>query len=247
MKSSRFRFLGVAIVVLAGSAAIGQPPQPPTDPSGDQTSPALLDLIRQHLAGVPNLRPSDGVRIEESKFFRGVIRFRGTIASADQRDALRREIESIRASLERSVDVRISTIDLSGVRLVRESTPKTQPETAGPQAWPGDIGEYPGGVHPSPFAPENPPADSGRKWPWKRGKPKDSQEGAGSPASGRMAYPVQEMPSVPDGANAFSDLNGLNAKPYPPPRGLFKWLHCREKDAHPKSAPPNPCPGGEGD
>jgi hypothetical protein len=242
MKPSRFRFLGVALLVLAGSAVIAQPPQPPTDPSGDQTSPALLDLIRQHLAGVPNLRPSDGVRIEETKFFRGVIRFRGTIASADQREALRREIESIRASLERNVDVRISTLDLSGVQVVPESRPRIQPETARP----GEMGEYPGGAHPSPSAPENPPADSGRKWPWKRSKPKDSHEGGGKPAWGRMAYPVQEMPSLPDEPNAFSDLNGLNAKPYPPARGLFKWLHSHEKDTHPKAAPPNPCPDGEG-
>jgi hypothetical protein len=243
MRSSRFHFLGVAIVVLAGSAAMAQPPQPPTDPSGDQTSPALLDLIRQHLAGVPNLRPSDGVRLEETRFFRGVIRFRGTIASADQREALRREIESIRASLEQSVDVRISTLDLSGMQLVPESRPRTQPETVSP----GETGEYPGGVHPSPLAPEKPPADSGRKWPWKRGKSKDSQEGSGKPEWGRMAYPVQEVPSLPDEPNAFSDLNGLNARPYPPHRGLFKWLHSHEKDAHPKAAPPKPCPDGEGD
>ena len=104
-----------------------------------------------------------------------MIRFRGTIASADQRETLRREIESIRASLEQSVDVRITTLDLSAMQLVPESRPKTQPEMASP----GETGEYPGGVHPSPFAPENPPAESGRKWPWKRGKSKDSHEGSG--------------------------------------------------------------------
>lgn len=97
--------------------ALAQVPPPVSEPSGDQTSPALLEMIRKHLAGTSSLRPSDGVRIEESKFFRGSVRIRGSIVSETQRDALRRALESIRSRMEMAVDVKITSFDLSGLRI----------------------------------------------------------------------------------------------------------------------------------
>jgi hypothetical protein len=96
---------------------MAQVPQEPPELSGDQTSPALLEMIRKHLAGTSGLRPSDGVRIEESKFFRGTVRIRGTMASEPQRNDLRRALDSIRSRLETATDVKITMFDLSGLRI----------------------------------------------------------------------------------------------------------------------------------
>jgi hypothetical protein len=120
--------IGGALVV----PALAQVPPPVSDPSGDQTSPALLEMIRKHLADTSGLRSSDGVTIEESKFFRGSVRIRGRIVSESQRDALRRALESIRSRLEMDVDVKISNFDLSGLRVVplppTAQTPKEAPK-----------------------------------------------------------------------------------------------------------------------
>jgi hypothetical protein len=118
--------LAAAAVLLCVSYALAQPAPPGADTSGDETSPALLKLIQQRLAGVSGLRPADGVQLQETKFFRGTVRVRGTVTTAEQRDAVRREIEALRPQLEMMADVRIATIDVSGLQIApRGSTPPT--------------------------------------------------------------------------------------------------------------------------
>jgi hypothetical protein len=136
--------LAAAALLLCVSYALAQPAPPGADTSGDETSPALLKLIQQRLAGVTGLRPADGVQLQETKFFRGTVRVRGTVTTAEQRDAVRREIEALRPQLEMMADVRIATIDVSGLQVVpRSSTlPATTPSTLpAPQTAPETVVE----------------------------------------------------------------------------------------------------------
>jgi hypothetical protein len=122
--------LGIACALVVPALAQVQPPEAP--PSGDQTSPALLEMIRQHLAQTSGLRPADGVRIDESRFYRGDVRIRGTLRAESQRAALRRELESIRTRLEMAVDVKITMFDLTGLR-ISATPPSGQPSKEAPK------------------------------------------------------------------------------------------------------------------
>jgi hypothetical protein len=136
-------------------------------------------MIRKHLADTSGLRPADGVRIEESKFFRGSVRIRGSIVSESLRDALRRALDSIRSRLEMEVDVRITNFDFSGLRVIPlpptaqmpKEAAKPKAEAAKPKA-PGTCDEEGGEVveiveeYPAfvvPFSYFMPPPPQGRK------------------------------------------------------------------------------------
>jgi hypothetical protein len=128
--------VGVAAALLAAASAAAQPAPPPED----ETSPLLLQLIRAHLAEVEGLGTADGVQVQETRFFRGTVRVRGTVASAEQRDAVRREITALRPRLEMSADVRITEIDVSGLQVAPGTKP---PTTGGDSQQPGPITSIP--------------------------------------------------------------------------------------------------------
>jgi hypothetical protein len=203
-------FLGIAVAFVVPAQA--QASQPAKDPSGDQTSPALLEMIRKHLAGTSGLRSADGVSIEESKFFRGSVRIRGRVVSESQRDALRRALESIRSRLEMEVDVKISSFDLSGLRVVplppTAQTPKEAPKTKdkeapkskAPETCDGEVveivEEYPSFVVPfSYYMP--PPPQQGRKHCFsffRRCDDRPTGYGYPSPGAGYWWYGAPPMP-----------------------------------------------------
>lgn len=97
--------LGVVLALLAAGSATAQAVPPDRPPPTDETNSALLRLVRERLAQVPGLRPADGVQVQQALFDHGTLYVRGTVASADQRDAVRREIEALRPRLEMTADV----------------------------------------------------------------------------------------------------------------------------------------------
>jgi hypothetical protein len=204
--------LGIAVALAA--PALAQVAPPVADSSGDETSPVLLEMIRQHLAGTSDLRPLDGVFVQESKFFRGTVRIRGTIVSEGQRDSLKRALESIRARLEMRADVKITTFDLSGLRIgpppesIRSpkdaGAPKTK-EAAGEDGEEIIVEEYSGFASPYYFMPPPPPPPPARKRCFFRRHADDDGPGYGPPPYGMYPW-WYGMPPMP---------YGYGGRPYP--------------------------------
>jgi hypothetical protein len=240
--------LGVAAVLLAASAAFGQAPQPADAASGGPANPALLEMLRLRLEEGANLHPADGVRLEEARFVRGAFRVRGTVASQEQAEAVRREIESLRPRLERAVEAPISSFDLSALRVAEriKAEPRSgtnEPpvagqagksgQSAGGQAGKGQsqaectdcVEEYPAVVAP-------PPPAKGHTSHWK----KKSAKGAEGPYS-PYKY-LEEGIWLDDGPNAFMDLNCQ------PPKKKHGWGHKGQSGQQaPPHAPPYPWMG----
>jgi hypothetical protein len=208
--------LGIAVVFVV--PALAQVPVLLQEPAGDETSPALLKVIQTHLAGTTGLRPSDGVRIVESKYFRGTVRIRGTVVSETQRDSLRRALESIRSRLETAADVKITRFDLSGLEIgPPPPSGKAPKESAIPESVVVPGGEM-GTIFPSfptrvvpyyyfvPVAPPEPPARN-RCLFFRRSSDYENPNWYGPPANG-MYYWWCYPSSTPFGY-------GYGAFPYP--------------------------------
>jgi hypothetical protein len=236
---------GVAAVLLAVSAAFGQAPQPLAAAAGGPANPALLEMIRLRLEEGANLHPADGIRLEEAKFVGGALRVRGTVVSAEQAEAVRREIESLRPRLERAVEGTISSLDLSTLRVAEriKAEPRdgtNEPPIAGQTGKGGQpaagqpaagkppaecavvVEEYPGDLAP-------PPAKGHSHHWWKK---------TAKCADGSCA--TEDGMWQDDGPNAFSDQTRLKEKHH----GLFH--KCRScKKAAPQGHAPQPWHDGE--
>jgi hypothetical protein len=131
--------LGVVLALLAAGSAAAQAVPPEQLPPTDQTSSALLRFVRERLAQVPGLRPADGVQVEQAQFDHGTLYVRGSVASADQRDAVRREIEALRPRLEVAADVSALQVNAAAApQAGGDSAKKTaEPERLRPTPQPG--------------------------------------------------------------------------------------------------------------
>jgi hypothetical protein len=102
---------------------------PPRDGSGDVTSPALLQFIRQRFARTDGLRAQDGVVLRETRFFRGRLVVSGTVARQGQVEEVRRALQSLRPDMEAMFDLKLTAIDVSGLSV----------QPTGKQAEPGKL------------------------------------------------------------------------------------------------------------
>jgi hypothetical protein len=179
--------------------------------SEDETSPAILKFVRERLAASEGLRPADGVEVRETKFFRGTLRVRGTVRSADQLEKARRSMDALRGEIGSNFDVRIMNIDYTGLTVGAGGRPgeperlKPMPSEAkgpSPEVW----------EEPFYYVAPPPPAKERRRHHWRK---KDE------PAEN--AAPYGEAPhwvplwgagwgdgwggwtDLDDGPNAFSD------------------------------------------
>lgn len=141
--------LAGAVPLLLVGVASGQGPPPDRPKNGDETNPALLKGVRELLGRQSGLRPVDGLFIETVEYFRGVVRVAGKARAEEQRAGLLRALEAARPRLEREVDIRITSFDLT--RLVVEKAPD-QPSKPPPSLPP----QVP--AVPSPALPPWPPA-----------------------------------------------------------------------------------------
>jgi hypothetical protein len=145
------RFLFAAGVAFAPVVAVVLPT--PVCAAATQTEePTLLGLVTARLGMVAELRPALGVRITAATFSRGVVRIVGTVTSEAQLERLKREVEALRPRMRSELDLRVTSIDLSGVTVI----PRPRPEE-GPK-------ETPGGK-PEERRPTSPPVVQGGPWP----------------------------------------------------------------------------------
>jgi hypothetical protein len=182
----RWLTLLVAFVLVGLGSARGQAPgllpetaEPPAD------LPTLRGVIAGHLQTVPGLRPADGVRVEDVTFSEGVITLRGTVASAEQRERVLREVEGLRRTIERTLDVRVRSVQSQ-----LDVRAPASPSREGPR--PGEQREV------------APPAEEGLP----------CEEAAGPPCGGcgLRACPSPWVSVADDGINAFTDPNCLDKK-----------------------------------
>jgi hypothetical protein len=110
------------LILVIGASSAQQ--APPAD-TGDKTTPLLLKLVRERLASSTDLRPDDGVRIESLKLARGVLSLSGTVRTADQREKVRAHIQQGRRDIEDVADVKIQSIDVSGLQVTPGGTSTT--------------------------------------------------------------------------------------------------------------------------
>jgi hypothetical protein len=101
--------LGLLCLVVAVAGQARAQIKPPT--AGAKDAPTLGGIISQRLDVVPGLRASDGVRLGEITFAEGVITIRGKVATSQQRDTVLREVEGLRRTIERTLDIRIKSME----------------------------------------------------------------------------------------------------------------------------------------
>ncbi len=214
--------------LLLGAPLAAQQGQPKDDE--DQTSPALLELIRQRFASTEGLRPADGVEIRETKFFMGTLRVTGKVARQEQVETVRRTLDGMRRELGSTVDVRINALDLSRL-------------TVKPAAKPPEPGKMPS--LPSRPREESPPATDGCVWygPWF-----EVPAWGGPGCVGPVWYgPGFEVPGWC--GTVCEDTCGFPCPPFPcaPSKNHFHWGHkgsCHAgcDDANAFSGPKGSCP-----
>jgi hypothetical protein len=126
MRRVHSRLLAGVVPLLAALPLTAQEP-PPRNGSGDVTSPALLQFLRQRFARTDGLRAQDGIALRETRFFRGRLVVSGTVARQGQVEEVRRALQSLRPDMEAMFDLKLTAIDVSGLSV----------QPAGKQAEPG--------------------------------------------------------------------------------------------------------------
>jgi hypothetical protein len=130
MRALRFAAVGLFVYVLAVPfAAAGQEPLAPqlvAESSAAQPLPTLRGLIVQRLDQTKGLRSEDGVQLKEAVFSRGEIRLTGTVASTEQRERVARAVEAMRGELESTLDLKIKSVDVSGLVVAPKAEPQRQ-------------------------------------------------------------------------------------------------------------------------
>ncbi len=104
----------------------------------------------------------------------------------------------------------------------------TPPDNTAAQPGPYGYGEFAEGYAYTPVGPPPPPNGTGKKNRWKRGNPDLS------------SYPIPGADMMDDGLNAFTDPNCLKSK-HGHLHGLFHKSHAAKPAAPPPQAPPQPC------
>jgi hypothetical protein len=104
-----------ALALLVPTAVADQESGARPGVTADQAMPSLKQLIVDQLAETVGLRAADGVQIQDATFSRGIVSLKGSVSSAKQAEQVVQAVEKLRAELESTLDIKIKSIDGTGL------------------------------------------------------------------------------------------------------------------------------------